>query len=122
MDSVRKDVRLLAMAVLSLFLLWCIMGAKFESSLKATPRMSLAGSKGSTITFILNLTAEDACWDRTWVYPDGSRSARSFDCEGNESDTEVRKGTYGEGEYNVCVYLSASGDVKKKLCARFTVR
>jgi hypothetical protein len=108
--------------LLVLFFVIVVLSSKWESSLTVSPKISIAGLSGSKVTFVLNLTAEDACLDRTWSWPDGTTSSRSFDCEDQESDTEVRQGIYGAGEYDVCVYLSASGEVKKKFCERFVVK
>lgn len=91
-----------------------------ETTLRASPRSSLAGLHGSLVRFSLILSPEDACMDRAWLWPDGTRSTRGFDCEAGESDSDSASRRFGAGEWTVCVVLTDSQRLKR-VCASFRV-
>lgn len=92
-----------------------------ETQLTPHPRLSLAGVGGSaSVRLRLFLSEEDACMDRTWVWPDGTQSFHGADCvPGTDSEEAVRR--FEVGSWVVCVVLS-DADRRKRVCARFEVR
>jgi hypothetical protein len=93
--------------------------ARIEAHLDAIPPITIAGHLVTLVAWLDDPEALIKCPTITWIWPNGTRSSHTADCDPDEVVTrhqEIKQGKLGPGEHLFQVLFAAAGREWRASC------